>query len=94
MRYSMTCNYLREVHGIDTVTKTIANRVCAGTGPEVEYLDTIPYCTPEKVDTWVKNRISSVPRTKAGVKAARTADPDTGAGDATTEESPRPPRGL
>lgn len=74
MRYRMTCDYLWQVHGIRVTPKTLANRVCEGTGPEVKYFDTIPHCTPVAADAWVEGHLRQMPRTKRG--ALRRASDD------------------
>jgi hypothetical protein len=64
LRYRGACDYLREVHGISFTPKTLANRCCEGSGPEVDYFDATPYLAPPKIDAWVKHRSSDTRRPK------------------------------
>src|SRR5215831_15104912 len=78
MRYREACDYLETVYGIKLKPKTLANRCCEGTGPEVEYFDTLPHCTPAAVDAWVRSHISNTPRPKALPRRAISCAPGAG----------------
>ena len=54
MRRALAVEYLKEVHGFDWEEKTLRNRNAAGHDPRPQYLGTIPYYTPERLDAFAE----------------------------------------
>ena len=50
LRRAGAAQYLNDVHGIPYSEKTLRNRNAAGLEPRPEYLGTIPFYTPQKLD--------------------------------------------
>src|SRR5262249_571556 len=50
--------YLEEVHGLRCAASTLAKKACLGTGPEVVYVNDIPFYQPTGLDAWAKATIS------------------------------------
>lgn len=52
-------DYLRKVHDIILAGKTSRNLRAAGKGPRVHYFGARVYTTPDDVDRWVAERITT-----------------------------------
>jgi hypothetical protein len=50
LRRVAAAKYLNDVHGIPYTEKTLRNRNAAGLGPLPEYLGTIPFYAPRRLD--------------------------------------------
>src|SRR5262245_2449932 len=54
--------YLLEVHGLQFAPDTLAKFACEGTGPEIHFVNKIPFYRPTGLDTWAKAKISKPTR--------------------------------
>jgi hypothetical protein len=73
LRRREASQYLREVHGIQYAPDTLAGFACEGTGPEMVYINDIPFYRPTALDVWAKAKMSKP--TTQGQKYARPRDP-------------------
>ena len=49
--------YLLEVHGLRFAPATLAKFACLGTGPEICFVNTLPFYRPAGLDFWAKKQI-------------------------------------
>jgi len=56
--------YLFEVHGLQFAPDTLAKFACQGNGPEICFVNKIPFYRPTELDAWAKAKISK-PTTQA-----------------------------
>jgi len=56
--------YLLEVHGLQVAPGTLAKKACLGTGPEICFVNGIPFYRPTGLDVWTKALIGK-PTTRA-----------------------------
>lgn len=49
--------YLKEVHDLQFVPDTLAKFACEGTGPEMVYVNDIPFYRPSGLDLWAKAKM-------------------------------------
>jgi hypothetical protein len=56
--------YLLEVHGLQFAPASLAKKACLGIGPEICFVNTIPFYQPTALDAWAKAKISK-PTTQA-----------------------------
>jgi hypothetical protein len=59
LRRSEAAEYLRERHGIPFTDKTLQNRNAGGLEPKPEYLGTIPFYRPERLDAFAETAFTS-----------------------------------
>jgi len=71
--------YLLQVHGIQYVPDTLAKFACEGTGPEMVYVNDIPFYRPTALDAWAKAKIGK-PTTQAQKDAYRPKSLSTATG--------------
>src|SRR5262245_36010824 len=50
--------YLREIHGLQFAPATLAKFACGGVGPEICFVNKIPFYRPTALDAWAKASIS------------------------------------
>jgi hypothetical protein len=72
LRRAAAAAYLREKHGIPFTEKTLRNRNAAGLGPLPEYLGTLPFYTPERLDDFA--RTAFTPESPVTVTRRRHAE--------------------
>jgi hypothetical protein len=58
LRRVAASRYLKQQHGIDRAPQTLAKLAVTGGGPEYEVFGRIPYYSVDKLDEWVKARLS------------------------------------
>src|SRR5262245_17810463 len=89
--------YLLEVHGLRFAPGTLAKFACLGIGPEVCYVNEIPFYRPIKLDTWAKASISkpttharkyAQPRNRGQRPADRRLKPEQGSPSPANTEPP------
>ena len=56
--------YLLEVHGFQVAPGTLAKKACLGTGPEICFVNGIPFYRPTGLDIWARVLIGK-PTTRA-----------------------------
>ena len=54
LRRWQASQYLLEVHGLRCAPATLAGRACNGTGPEICFVNKIPFYRPSGLDTWAR----------------------------------------
>jgi len=64
LRRQQASQYLLEVHGLRFAWTTLAKFSCRGVGPEVVYVNDIPFYRPAGLDVWARATISK-PTTQA-----------------------------
>jgi hypothetical protein len=48
--------YLLEVHGLQFAPGTLAKFACEGTGPEIHFVNKLPFYRPAGLDAWAKTK--------------------------------------
>jgi len=56
--------YLLEVHGLQVAPASLAKKACLGIGPEICFVNKIPFYRPARLDVWAKASIGK-PTTQA-----------------------------
>src|SRR5262249_4994462 len=46
--------YLLEVHGLQVAPASLAKKACLGIGPEICFVNKIPFYRPARLDVWAK----------------------------------------
>ena len=78
LRRAEAAEYLRRVHGIPYSEKTLRNRNATGLEPRPEYLGTIPFYTPQKLDDFARTAFTpESPVTATRRRHAEAAGPET-----------------
>jgi len=57
LRRWQASQYLLEVHGLQCAPATLAKKACKGTGPEICFVNGIPFYRPAGLDAWAKASI-------------------------------------
>src|SRR5262249_5746027 len=72
LRRQQASQYLLEVHGLQFAPSTLAKFACQGTGPEIRFVNSIPFYPPPELDTWARATISkpNVPVNTPSLEAA------------------------
>src|SRR5262245_48209382 len=58
LRRQQASEYLLEIHGLQFAPSTLAKFACQGTGPEIRFVNSIPFYPPPGLDVWAKTTIS------------------------------------
>ena len=57
LRRWQASQYLLEVHGLQCAPATLAKKACKGTGPEICFVNKLPFYKPAALDVWAKASI-------------------------------------
>lgn len=71
LRRDKASAYLKDQHGVDCATRTLAKLACIGGGPEMIYSGRWPLYPIEKLDEWARARLSPAVRSVSELRAIR-----------------------
>jgi hypothetical protein len=62
-------NYLRDTHGVSRAPSTLSKLAVIGGGPVFRHIGRVPFYSPDDLDAWVKNVLSSPRRSTSDIPA-------------------------
>jgi len=70
LRRQQASEYLLAVHGLQFAPSTLAKFACQGVGPQIRFVNSIPFYPPPGLDVWARATIS-----KPTARARKYAQP-------------------